>query len=451
MTNGPVPPPPPGWAAQPHDDGTRDAAHDDAPGESGQQQAPQNAPNAYDGAGWPGVQAVPPVPPAPPAPPSGKHHPDPPGRLNPWNEQPGWQQSGWQPGGPQQTGWQQPGQFSGYVSPPKPGIIPLRPLRLGEILDGAFQAARKNAKAMFGSAVLFQLGVALLMGLGILGFFKSGFDLNALAQNEVSEETAATFGLSLLGAVGLFGLLTAASVMVLQGALVIPVSRAILNQKTGLAQMWSMARKRVWPLIGLCLLYLAAMVAALVVAVLMIVLLVSWLGPAGGAALSVLLFLGLIGLYIWIATKLAIAPAALVLERIGVFTAIGRSWQLTRANWWRTFGIIALTSMIVGIISSVITTPVGFVITLIAGTAMSNPTPEQALALAVVSAVISTLISSLFTAVAYAFQSGVVALIYIDLRMRREGFDVVLMKEMENGGPTAGPTGGAPDPSGYRR
>lgn len=63
----------------------------------------------------------------------------------------------------------------------------------------------------------------------------------------------------------------------------------------------------------------------------------------------------------------------------------------------------------------------------------------------VVSQGISMIVSTLIGAVTLAFQSGVLALIYVDLRMRKEGFDVVLMREMETTGPD---TPGIPGASG---
>jgi hypothetical protein len=41
------------------------------------------------------------------------------------------------------------------------------------------------------------------------------------------------------------------------------------------------------------------------------------------------------------------------------------------------------------------------------------------------------LVSSIFSAVGYAFQAAVIALMYLDLRIRREGFDAVLAREHE--------------------
>ena len=98
----------------------------------------------------------------------------------PWG-QPGWPQQGHQPPwGPPPPGTGSPygtpypgAPYSGaphgspynqprYVAPPKPGIVPLRPLMFGEILDGSFQAIRRNAKAMLGAALLAQSLGAIL-------------------------------------------------------------------------------------------------------------------------------------------------------------------------------------------------------------------------------------------------------------------------------------------------
>src|SRR6266851_3911479 len=66
--------------------------------------------------------------------------------------QPGYGQPGYgQPGyGPARGAWP-----THAPSAPKPGVIPLRPLVVGEILDGAFSSIRQNPKATLGlSAIL---------------------------------------------------------------------------------------------------------------------------------------------------------------------------------------------------------------------------------------------------------------------------------------------------------
>jgi hypothetical protein len=120
-----------------------------------------------------------------------------------------------------------------------------------------------------------------------------------------------------------------------------------------------------------------------------------------------------------------------VVENIGVFAGIKRSWQLTRQNWWRTFGIAALAAIIAGVIGAIITTPVGLLLGLLLP--VMSPSPDQAMGTSAVASVFSALIGAFVGAVTVAFQTGVMALIYVDLRMRRDGFDVTLLKESESG------------------
>ncbi len=354
----------------------------------------------------------------------------PPNQPSQWGGQPQW---GQQPHWNQPPQWGQPGPqggFPGYAAPPKPGVIPLRPLGVGEILDGAFQAARKNAQAMFGSAILFQLAVVLLMGLATAAFFGIGTNIESFIQPDGMPTAAGlSFGFGLVGVLFLFGLLNSASVFVLQGALVIPVSRAVLNQPTGFRQMWSLAKGRIWPLIGLCLLLLAVGAAVLVATVVLAVVLVAFTELNGWLVLPMVLALFAAGL--WVGIKIVLAPAVLVLEKTSITTSIARSWKLVRRHWWRTFGIVLLTVIIVGILTSVVTIPVQFLISMIGTSTLQSNSADDLLIMTLVTSLISTIISSLFAAVGYAFQSGVTALVYVDLRMRHEGFDVVLMKESE--------------------
>ena len=141
-----------------------DSPSSDAPGD-GQAQRPQPwfPPGGGYGPGSPGPGQAPPGQPGTEPPgtgPSGTGPPDPPG----W---PGWDQPGYGQPGPGQPGYRQPRPGPpGYGQPPpgqwprfseaapKPGVIPLRPLGVGEILDGAFASIRRNPKAILGLAAV---------------------------------------------------------------------------------------------------------------------------------------------------------------------------------------------------------------------------------------------------------------------------------------------------------
>ncbi|MEV8143866.1 glycerophosphoryl diester phosphodiesterase membrane domain-containing protein [Specibacter sp. NPDC078709] len=332
------------------------------------------------------------------------------------------------------------------MAPPKPGVIPLRPLGLGEILDGAFQAARRNGKAMFGSALIFQLitvAATLLVMFLTLGQFMVGLlDGTMLIDGNNATDTDAFLG-SILGftvAIVVTVFISTLLQMVLQGALVVPVVRSVLNRKTTFGQMWQLTKPRIGSLLLLAVLYAVAALIAVFVYIAVVVLLVLSLGSMdsdsaalAGVGLSLLLSLPFLAVGLWIGTKLLVAPAAIVVDNIGAFAAIKRSWQLTKRNWWRTFGTYLLAAIIAAVITGVITTPVSFIVGMIMGMMSIESTPEQALTQTIIAQIISSAIGALVGAVTLAFQTGVMSLIYVDLRMRRDGFDLTLLKESESG------------------
>lgn len=241
----------------------------------------------------------------------------------PWGQQPQWgQQNQWgqAPNGP--FPGQQPGQH--YVAPPKPGVIPLRPLGLGEILDGAFQAARRNGKAMFGTALLVQAGstvlslLAILLSVGVA----SGNFLNLMdslnSGSSLSSTDANNLGIFLIGvfvAIAISGFISVIALMVLQGVLVIPVMRSTVNRSTGFKQMWRLAKPRIWTLILLAVIYAVAAVVLIALLIGVTILLAMSIGLVS-IPIAILLGMGLVVLSLWITTKLLLAPAAIVVENL---------------------------------------------------------------------------------------------------------------------------------------
>ena len=386
----------------------------------GQQDGPQGS---VPGPPPPRVQDQPPAAPWNPAPPPPGAWQSPQGGAqqppaNPWAQPQ--QGSAWDSPNPYAAAGPGFPQQHGYTPPPKPGIIPLRPLGLGEMMDGAFQACRRNVLAAFGNSLLIQgIITALTVGLGF-GMISSLED--AALSGASDDELAGPVLGALTGFVGL-GIISLVGVMVVQGLLVVPVARATLNLRTGFSQMWRIARRSILRLAGLALVLLAASAVAVTVLVLLFSLVIYLLGDAG-IAVVVIAVLALAAVTAWVSVKLALAPAALVLEGTGIFRSIARSWQLTGRNWWRTFGILILTSMIVGILTQILTIPFSFIIGF-AGASTEDP------AALVASSVLLIAVTLLVSAVGYAFQGAVTALLYVDLRIRREGFDLALMKDQE--------------------
>lgn len=331
----------------------------------------------------------------------------------------------WQAGGPPPYG--QPR----YVAPPKPGIVPLRPLFFGEIMDGAFQTIRRNAKTMFGSALIVQAITGALSEVAALGMLASLPAGGRFAnQAEATRYLGPVFG-AFAGIMGIT-LLALALASILQGVMAIPVARSALNRPTGFKQMWSLARSRLWPLVGFAFLLLAGSVLFILIVFLLAALILTGLGPAGLLLLFPLM-LGAVVVFTWIYVKLLVTPAAITIEELGVFAGLRRSWTLTRRNWWRIFGITLFVSFIIGVIGQVIQIPLGLAAGGITSVFAPHAGASQVTTTAIVLAVVSLVVGVLVSAVGFAFQTSVASLIYMDLRMRRDGLDVELLRLLETG------------------
>jgi hypothetical protein len=312
---------------------------------------------------------------------------------------------------------------------PRPGVIPLRPLSLGEIYDGAFQVMRRNPGPMIGSAAIVGAFIAvagavfqLLAGPSLLPF------LDPATASTISDDEA----LGALGAFGAGGLVTLVvtfiGVAVLSGVLVLPVSRAVTGQRTTFGEVWRATGPRIWALLGLVALAFGIVVGFYLLAILVPVVLAA-IHPAF-LFLLVLTLPALVLAGLWVMVRSSIALPALMLERTGPIASWRRVGSLVGGLWtgpfWRSVGILLLAAFIVGIAQGILTVPAA----LISG-AIGVANPDDPLAVAGFSApqvLVSAIASIIASAVVYPFQAGVGALLYVDHRMRREGLDVELAR-----------------------
>jgi hypothetical protein len=143
-------------------------------------------------------------------------------------------------------------------------------------------------------------------------------------------------------------------------------------------------------------------------------------------------FLGALGLVlciapgIWLYVSWTVAVPALLTEGVKGRKALGRSFRLVKGFWWRTLAIVLLGSFLAGILQAAI----GGVLTAIAFATDS----------AVVDVVTSTLSAVAAGAITVPFVAAVTIVLYVDLRVRKEGFDLALLlagfEEADSGAPS---------------
>lgn len=321
----------------------------------------------------------------------------------------GWSGGGWGQPGPGQPA--PSGRPSGYG---RPGVIPLRPLSIGEILDGAVTAIRFNPRVMIGLSAVVAVVSQLVTVLVTITFLDrlgdASTDLTS-TQTIEPDELFAFLGQA-LAVVVLTAVITGAAVLVLTGVLTVVVSRAVLGQRISAGEAWAMVRPQVWRLIGVTVLMGAGAAAVVLLAVL----------PAVGGAygLTVLLLIVAVVAVVYAMVRLALAGAVVVLERATVLTALRRSWDLVATAWWRTFGVLALTAIITQIVASILALPFG----LLSGTSLTDPSASTGLG----SLLVSSVGSIIGAAITWPFAAAVTVLLYVDRRMRREGLDLELAR-----------------------
>jgi hypothetical protein len=341
---------------------------------------------------------------------------------------------GFPPPSAQAIGSSSIGAQAGWTPPPKPGLIPLRPLTLGALLGASFQVLRRNPRPIFGFALLISGATffAALLLVGLVAF--AAFSRVASAEGS-DFDTVSAGAYALVALAGLIGVvLSLVASAVLQGVVSLEVARGTLGERLRLGGLWRAARGRIGALIGWTLLISSAIVVALLVVVLVITLIAAFGGVAGivvSVLLGIVAFLGAVAAGFWLFTRLSLVPSALMIERLPLRAAIARSWTLTIGSFWKTLGIQLLVAVIINFVTSVVSTPLQLVVTY--GSVLINPNGDQTgtVAAFVVIYILAIVLSVIFGAIGSVIQSATAALIYLDLRMRKEGLDLELQRYVE--------------------
>ena len=309
---------------------------------------------------------------------------------------------------------------------PKPGVIPLRPLGLGEILDGAISYIRANPVATLGLAAIV-ITITQLIQLPASAFAVNRLTgLATTPDGQVAPEAAFGAIAGSFSSVALGGLVSFIATTVLSGLLIAVLGQAVLGRRMSIGEAWAAVRRRIPGLIGLTL--LTTLLLGLVFVVAFVPMLITVVAGAPGAVvgiLAVLFVLAAIGAVVYLGVSWSLAAPAYVLEGIGVTDALRRSFRLVRKQWWRVFGILLLGGLIAMTISFILSLPFTFAAGAVGGSSvLGDPLAEMSVLGLVVTAV-GTIIATTVTA---PFSAGISGLLYLDQRIRREALDIELAR-----------------------
>jgi hypothetical protein len=261
----------------------------------------------------------------------------------------------------------------------------LRPLRVGEILDAGIKVYLSNARTLIGLTAVVVVPFQILNAIVLLSTVSSssevphGFSAFGTANGS---DPAASLGAHLVLDVTslIVGLLTTA-------ACVKAVSDAYLDQPVDLGVSLRYALRRLGSLAWLAIL--------------------MWV-------LLALAFLALVVPGIWLYGAWSVATPALMIEGVRGWGALSRSFQLVKGRWWPVAGVLVVATVMIGIVGAAIE-GVLLAITLTSGGSVAG------------TVLIVSLAGGLASILTQPFQAAVTTVLYYDLRVRREGYDVELL------------------------
>ncbi|MFJ6663253.1 hypothetical protein [Streptomyces sp. NPDC091383] len=441
----------PGWASpgsDPTPEGREPGASDTADQPANGSGAPAPQPQA-PGAQWSGQQPPPGQWSTPTGAP-GQTLPPGPGWGGPRPGTPGGGYGG--PPGYGAPGYGVPGGYGawggGWGGPPpaaKPGVIPLRPLGIGEILDGAVSTLRTYWRTVLG------ISLALAVVTQVIAVLLQGYFLNrTAARTSLGDpamppgEALRVMGESFLSSFAL-GLITLIGTLIATAMLTSVTSRAVLGRPATLGEAWREARPQLLKLFGQMLL-----LGLLGVGIMLVASVPGVIGFLAGSRIAgtALLLLGFVAggvVSMWLMVRFSLAAPALMLEKQGIMHSLRRSAKLVQGSWWRILGIQLLSGLIVGVVRVVISIPFTLIALIASDDGLSSLLGQNGghvgwtfLLIVGIGAVIGTTITLPISACVTVF-------LYIDQRIRREGLDLELARAAGVHG-TPAPAGAAPGP-----
>ncbi len=290
----------------------------------------------------------------------------------------------------------------------------LRPLGVGDIVDRTIGLYRASPALFLVLAALPYIVLALItLALNLLFVHTTPF--STLPTNVFDPTSFSTsFTPEQIAGFAIFGVvITVVSVVVLSvqsAAIVDAMSKRYLGQPTTIAESLRVGLRASVRLILASVVAFVSFIVVLIVGVIVLAVASAALHnplPAivGGIALFVLIF--------YVIASLMPLPAVVTLEQRGPVSGIRRSWGLAGGARWRILGLLTLVSILQGILG-----------VLFAFIFLGTIATEGA-AKTVLQEVANLAVNALWAPI----QWGVFTLLYYDLRVRKEAFDLQLAAE----------------------
>ena len=293
-----------------------------------------------------------------------------------------------------------------------------RPMNLGDILDEAFDIYKTRFALLAGIGAIIYVPINFLYGMSAADMMAQG-SFWAIPQNRGGAGVEAMQSVSELGS--LAALLVLIADPVITGAFTYAISQSYLGESTSIGKSYGFILRRIGAMLWTVLLFGLAVVGLTIGISLVAALISVGMGSAapGSPFVWLVIFPFMIAAaaaIIYTIGRMSFAFAALVVEGQKGTAALKRSWELSAKHGWRVVGILLVTGIIVSIIDLIVTSSVStLAIAMIKAGRVAAGEAIMGAAQAIL---------GLFMA---PVMSIVVVLMYYDLRIRKEGFDLQML------------------------
>jgi hypothetical protein len=258
----------------------------------------------------------------------------------------------------------------------------LRPLSVGEVLDASFKIVRQSFGTLAGCVLVVAVPLNIVTTLITASSSEDAFNLD----NSTTTGSGFSTGSEVAGSV-VSGLLSLVLMSLASAACFRAVSAVYLGERANVGESLRFAMSRIVPVIAVSLLYVLGLIPA---------------------------FIALIIPGIWLAVAWSVSFPALLSEGLGPVAALGRSFKLVQGRWWPVFGALLVMYLLVAVISGILG-------------ALFGATLIAAVDSEVVAGIIYTIVNTLSSLITLPLTAAVLTVIYFDLRVRKEGFDLQLL------------------------
>jgi hypothetical protein len=170
------------------------------------------------------------------------------------------------------------------------------------------------------------------------------------------------------------------------GALVLAARDVTLGQTTSWQHVLKETLKRYWGLAGLVMLI--------------------------GLSVLINILIVTIPLWIWLLVRWSLAAPAMLVEGCGPVAGMRRSFELVKGHWWRVLGVLFLAEILAAVLGYGLGALLGGVAALIPGLGA-----EMRINVVLTGATLAAILTA-------PVQAIVTMLLYLDLRVRKEAFDL---------------------------